>query len=440
MSNEKFQADLSAHLDAELPPDRARSLEKHVERNKQAKREQEELTRVVKQVRDLPRTAPPPDFVSQVMDKVIEVSAARGARAMRPGRRKKRRSGSPEDPFANDPFEQEPELVDSAEGASKGFGPDPVCAPYVADLSASLDDELSNEGLDRLYNHLKDCASCRNEQRVLYDVMDLVQALPRILVPLAFKPKIMAHIDAERLEATRESLRERQERHLWWARLGHVAQAACFLIVVIGGVALTTPREQSLATLSRQPFSSRADTAGSGKLSFTEQKRRKRTKIPRARPAKQAPTRKASMADLPRGKYDASWELLVSSLPEASETTRQLLNRYGSVEREVRGDKDTGYTVNVPANRIDDLHRGLDRAATVETNRASAESLPRIHTEHDQVVLTNGFVLVGRAQRRNGTILLKVGDSVHTIDVADVRQLEQAEAQRRLRIVLHKRD
>ena len=427
--NERLQADISAHIDGELPSDQAEKLEAHVAKTPVAKQEEEDLRRVVSQVRALEPIKAPSDFAAGVLTRVDDLVAARAARAMRPHRRRRR----PPDPFAQDPFAQDAFAGDPAQGPD-GFGPDPMCAPFAEDISAALDSELTPDEEAKLYRHLQTCGSCRALQRHLFEVSDLVQALPQIPTPLGFMTKITDRLDAERLEETRANLRIHHERRAWLTRLGRLAQAACFLIVAGGALALTTPDEQSLTGFDRKVASARPQRpAQSSRLWGKKRKNR---------PAAKAPSGPV-VGDL-QGKYDApSIELETRTLSEGRSKARELFSLHAAkIEREVGGDKDAvGYEVRVAANKVDDLRDALARSGKLETPKAEAEKLTKVHTEYDQVLLKNGFVLVGVAtQRDDGTYLIKVGDQEYEVDKADIARIDEAKATRRLKIVLRQRD
>lgn len=428
--NERLQADISAHIDGELPSEQAEKLEAHVAKTPVAKQEEEDLRRVVSQVRALEPIKTPRDFAAGVMTRVDDLVAARAARAMRPHRRRRR----PPDPFAQDPFAQDAFAGDPDQGPD-GFGPDPMCAPYAEDISAALDSELTPDEEAKLYRHLQACGSCRALQRHLFEVSDLVQALPRISTPLGFMTKITDRLDAERLEETRANLRIHHERRVWLTRLGRLAQAACFLLVAGGALALTTPDEQSLAGFDRK-------VASSARSQRPAESRGRWAKKGSDRLAAKSPSSPV-VADL-QGKYDAqAVELETHAMGPARSEARKIFSLHAAkIEREVGGDKDgVGYELRVAANKVDDLRDALSRSGKLETPKAEAEKLTQVHTEYDQVLLKNGFVLVGVATQRNdGTYLIKVGDQEYVVDKADIAQIDEANTTRRLKIVLRQRD
>jgi anti-sigma factor RsiW len=387
---DEHRESISALIDGALDPAQAAAVEAHLAGCAACAAERDALAALSAQVQALPRIEVPGHFLAGVMAGVVEAQAT----SDRPGGAATPAAGAPVD-----------------------------CEAMAEDVSALLDRQLRGEALARVQTHLVDCATCQAERAALQRVRDKVGGLPRLEVPQGFTSQVLARVAEVEREAEEQALQRvraaRDARQRWWGTLGNLAQAAALLLVVGGGMALTSPDDPSLPMLQRG-------------LAYAD------SPAPRA-VRREAPAKPAVPPPLPRG--DADWELRVSDLESGRATARRLLDSWGRTLQERRTEGSVSFYVDLPRANFDDLAEGLDAASGVQTNQEVVATLADQHVEQDQVVLKNGFVLVGRLleQDRSG-VKLEAGGARHEIPARNVERVERASERRKLRVVLHPDD
>ncbi len=379
-SCEETRLGLCARLDGEaLPAPEAQAIAEHLEGCPDCAAEEGALELAQRAVRELPRIAAPPHFTAQVMARVLDQGEAAPAHAACP---------APEQVSA---------LVDGA------LDPPPAAA---------------------LREHLAVCPACAELERGLARVAGAVRGLPRLNAPPAFATGVLARCQLVDREGQERAEAARRARAALWSNLGRLAQAASLLLVLGAGAALSSPGPRGLRWL---PSPSRA------------QARRAPARAPAADEARAEGPR---LEELAPGPYDATWELdLDGAVEEVAERARAVLGRHARrvlAEAQAAGDG-RGFVAVVPANRVDDLLRELDADAALEPRPQAWAAMEQIHAEQDRVHLDNGFVLVGALEGPARARTLRVGPSTLPLDEGDVERVEQAEAARKVRLLLRRK-
>ncbi len=417
---DSYQAELSALLDDALPPADAKTLGAHLAECTACQGEHDALLSIKQQVIALPRLAAPPEFAAGLwvrvdQDPVQEQTTPQRARVL-VARAVKRKDDAAQIP-----------VLPSSEDTSPADSADP-CAGFLEDVSALLDRALEPARETAVKAHLAECTACTELGIDLQRIRDRVGGLTPLRVPPEFVRTIMEKAEAIEREKVDAEQAARAARAKWFVQLGKFAQAAALLFVVGGGVLFATPRDSYRQSLPG--FSSPNAGARSQAL------RKARALAAREEAVDVAP------APLPHG--DAEWELAVTNVAEGQSATRQLLGNYARNVRQRPGERSYGFYATIPRNLVDDLHRGLASAQSVQTTSLSEQAMQSIHAEQDQVVLKSGFVLVGQVLTgtpRERVIRVRSGGStIHSIPGKDVERIERAAETRTLRIRLHQRD
>ncbi|MGE0708372.1 MAG: hypothetical protein AB7N76_18845 [Planctomycetota bacterium] len=481
--------DLSALIDGELPPEEQAALEARLAEDPALAAELEELRGLVAQVRDLPKVDAPPDFAASIMSRVVPLAAARGAKAMHPDhhgaegakrraeeRARKRQQAKqqaakqqaakqqaggkqqagaaaakpageqprrrPRDPFAEDPFAALP----------------PVDLEAIAEeLGAYVDGELEPAERTRIEELAAREPLVEAELASLGALRQRVRALPRLEAPPSLLTKVLDEIDTLEREEARRVQEARQARFRVWQNVTRFAQAACFLLVVAGGMALTRPEDAPLGggggALGYRALPPSGGTSPLGRAANAF-KASDGAPAPGAFSGAAAPNAEAGGADeqakagpavtqiderLGQRAYQATWELTAAvDLDRVEPVARGLLARFSRpLELEVRGDKDLGFVAHVSADQIDDLYAALAAASELGVPPAAGESLRQLHLEQDRVTLKNGFVLVGWVEERGDVVVVRApGGRSQRLKRADVERIERANEVRCLRILI----
>jgi len=463
--------DISAYLDDELSPEERDVFEAELATDPELAAELAEFEELSQSLSTLPRLEAPTSLKSGIMDKVLPMSLARAASSMHPEKRgyegmrarhehrqKKRRlkRSAKRDPFADDPFgdaappppapDGSLEATEDSEltaGEPAEAGPHkPTLEELGPELTAYVDGELAPAEAERITALARRDPRVARELRHQRRIRSRIAALPRLEPPAHLTAQIMSEIDAlDRAEAQRQ-LRARQARQAIFQNLSRLAQAACFLFVVGGGLFLSQPEDHPLAYRSASRVAPRKPQSKPG--SWGDKKK-----------DRQLATTKAPSASslLINAKVEASWNLRVAdartpsgeesqahlaALEAAVVRTRGLVGQYATrLEPEHKTDLDWGRVIEVPANRIDDFYEGLVRASgDVSVPSEVQESLKQLHSEQDRLVLKSGFVLVGRVRRKGREYVVKTGSVTHKVPVSDVAKVEKADQVRRIRVLI----
>jgi anti-sigma factor RsiW len=408
---DSYQAELSALLDDALPKGEAETLSAHVAECGACQAEHDALLRVKKQVGALPRLSAPPEFAAGLWARVGKETAT--ATSEKPGVLVAKAVSPPKDGTDVQVLPTE--------------APANACDAFHEDVSALLDRALTPAREAEVRAHLAECASCTELGIDLQRIRDRVGGLTPLRVPPEFVRTIMDKAEAIEREKVDAEMTARAARAKWFVQLGKLAQAAALLLVVGGGVLLATPQDSYRQSLPG--FSSPNANA-----------RNHARRQARAIAAKKQAV-DVTPAPLPAG--DAEWELAVTNVSEGQSATRRLLDSYAQNVRQRPGERSFGFYATIPRNLVDDLHRGLVGAPSVQTTALSEQAMHSMHAEQDQVVLKSGFVLVGQVldpAQPGRAIRVRSGSStVHSVPSKDVERIERAAETRTLRILLYDR-
>lgn len=470
--SERF--DISAYLDDELSPEERAAFEAELASDPELAAELAEFAELSASLEALPRLEAPSSLRGEIMDKVLPISLARAASSMHPEKRgyegmrarhehrqkkRRRKRAAQRDPFANDPFgdaappppapdgsleaadEGEPAEGQPAEGSGARK---PTLEELGPELTAYVDGELGPAEAERITVLARRDPQVARELRHLRRIRARIAALPRIEAPAYLTAQIMSEIDVLDREEAQRQLRARQARQAMFQNLSRLAQAACFLLVVGGGLFLSQPEDHPLAVRTARVSAPRLGSPRKQPSSWSDKK------ADRGRTKSLKPSASALLAD---EKVEASWNLSLAdsrsqgdeesqarlaALEAAVVRTRGLVGQYATkLEPEHRTELDWGRVIEVPANRVDDFYEGLVRA-TSEVNVPSEvqESLKQLHSEQDRLVLKSGFVLVGRVRRQGREYVVKTGSVTHRVPVDDVAKVEKADQPRRIRVLI----
>lgn len=410
---DSYQAELSALLDGALPQSEADTLSAHLAECGACQAEHEALRLIKQQVSALPKLTAPPEFAAGLWARV-----AAETEASPPGK----------------PGVLVAKAVSRAKNATdvqvlptSGDAAASACDPFHEDISALLDRALGPARESKVKAHLAECSSCTELGIDLQRIRDRVGGLTPLRVPPEFVRSIMDKAEAIERERVDAEKTARATRAKWFVQLGKLAQAAALLFVVGGGVLLATPQDS---------YRQRLPDFSSPNANARNQARHEA----RALAAKKQAVDVAP-APLPLG--DAEWELAVTNVSEGQTATRRLLESYARNVRQRPGERSFGFYATVPRNLVDDLHRGLAVAPSVQTTALSEQAMQSLHAEQDQVVLKSGFVLVGQVldRGRSGPVVRvrSGGSTVHSVPNKDVERIERAAETRTLRILLYDR-
>jgi anti-sigma factor RsiW len=451
---------LSAFLDDELDAHERSALEVRLAEDPNLAAELEALRSIKEQVGELPRVSAPPDFAARIMSEVVPLAAAKGAKAMHPenhgaegakkramrrheerkrkkseaaagsssgGEKKKRssrkKSGSRKkrDPFAEDPFDALPPPDLEALGDT---------------LSSFIDGELDVAEAERLEALIAREPTVAEEVEALRGTRQRVKSLPRLEAPASLLTNVLDQIDELEREELRAVQRAQAAKLTLWRNLTRFAQAACFLLVVGGGMALTSPEERPFSEARLARTQGRSGT----KRPFLNPALKKEHKsVPRAAKTKAAAPQPLVVDQLGQRSYDAKWELAANAdLEQVQTTARRLVVRYtGGRFQEARGQNELGFVVHVPANQVDDLAVALERATEVGVNAAFTETLDALHTEQDRVTLKNGFVMVGQVDVRGNQVFVASATGLRqSFPRKGVERIDFAKAIRCVRVLI----
>ena len=468
--------DISAYLDGELSPEEKDVFEAELATDPDLAAQLAEFEELSQTLSALPRLEVPDSLKAGIMDKVLPMSLARAASSMPPEKRgyegmrarhehrqkqrRLKRSGK-RDPFADDPFGDAappPPAPDGSLEAAEEDGSEPAeSGPHKLtleelgpELTAYVDGELAPAEAERITVLARRDPRVARELRHLRRIRARIAALPRLEPPAHLTAQIMSEIDALDREEAQRQLRARQARQAIFLNLSRLAQAACFLFVVGGGLFLSQPEDHPLAyrSTSRQAATRQAQPRSGSKLGSA-------TSLSWGDKAKdRAPSKVPSASDsLASAKVEASWNLgladarapsgeeskaRLDALEAAVVRTRGLVGQYATrLEDEHKTDLDWGRVIEVPANRIDDFYAGLLKASgDVSVPSEVQESLKQLHSEQDRLVLKSGFVLVGRVRRKGREYVVKTGSVTHRVPVSDVTKVEKADQVRRIRVLI----
>jgi anti-sigma factor RsiW len=460
--------DISAYLDDELSPEERDVFEAELASDPDLAAELAEFQELSQSLNSLPRLEAPGSLKGEIMDKVLPISLARAASSMHPEKRgyegmrarhehrqkkrRRKRTGQQRDPFADDPFGDAapppPAPDGSLEAAAEGEPPEstgvrkPTLDELGPELTAYVDGELAPAEAERITALARRDPQVARELRHLRRIRSRIASLPRIEPPAHLTAQIMSEIDVLDREEAQRQVRARQARQAMFQNLSRLAQAACFLVVVGGGLFLSQPEDHPLAYRSTRPS---APLRKAPRMASLGDKKRDRGRT--------ASQELSAASILEPVKVEASWTLgladarahsgeeskaHLAALDAAVRRTRGLVGQYATrLEPEQRTELDWGRVIEVPANRVDDFYDGLVRASgEVSVPSEVQESLKKLHAEQDRLILKSGFVLVGRVRRKGREYIVKTGSVTHKVPVGDVVKVEKADQVRRIRVLI----
>lgn len=477
--SERF--DISAYLDDELSPQEREAFEAQLAKDPELAAELAEFEQLSASLSALPRLEAPRSLKGEIMDKVLPISLARAASSMHPERRgyegmrarhehrqkkkRRRQRAADRDPFSDDPFGESapaPPAPDGSPEASDleardleagdletGGGASerqPTLAELGPELTAYVDGELAPAEAARIAALARRDPQVARELRHLKRIRARISALPRLEAPAHLTAQIMSEIDVLDREEAQRQLRARQARQAMFQNLSRLAQAACFLVVVGGGLFLSQPEDHPLAYRSTGRASAPRRSAAKPRAWAPKSAS---NRAERAKQKSLEPTAADQLAQA--AGVEASWTLSLAearaqtgeepqdrqaALQAAVGRARGLAGQYATrLEPEVQTEVDWGRVIEVPANRIDDLYFGLVQAELSVPSEVQ-ESFKELHAEQDRLVLKSGFVLVGRVRRRGKEYLVKTEAVTHHVPISDVAKVEKADQVRRIRVII----